>query len=383
MNVVFLSNYFNHHQKPLSDALEKQCNYHFIATADITQERRNLGWGYDQEPEYVCHYSLEKEQAEEILSKADVVIAGSAPESLVRKCILRGQLVFRYLERPLKNGFEPLKYIPRLIRWHFRNPSLKPIYLLCASGYTAGDYAKFGLFRDKAFRWGYFPETKKYDSIESVMEKKKPASLLWVGRFLDWKHPDDAIAVAAALRDEGYSFTMSMIGTGPMEQTLREMIQRKGMEDCVYLLGSMTPEMVRRNMEESEIFLVTSDRREGWGAVLNEAMNSGCAVVASDAVGAAPFLVKDGENGCVYHSGNIGELYRKVKSLLENTNQTKQLGTSAYMTIINYWNGGIAAQRLLCLIGELMKGKNGNHLFSDGPCSLAPCTGKDWYRKDN
>lgn len=371
MKIVFLSNYFSHHQRPLSEALKKQSNYHFIATADMTQERRDLGWGYDHEPEYVCHYALEPERTKEIIAEADVVIAGSAPEFLVRKCILRGQLVFRYLERPLKNGFEPLKYIPRLIRWHFRNPSWKPIYLLCASGYTAGDYAKFGLFRDKAFRWGYFPETKKYDSIEALMEKKKPASLLWAGRFLDLKHPDDAIAVAAALRDEGYSFTMSMIGTGPMEKTLREMIQRKGLEDCVYLLGSMTPEMVQQKMEEAQIFLFTSDQREGWGAVVNEAMSSGCAVIASDAAGSPSYLIKSGVNGIIYRFGDMKALIHETKSLLDSPKMTKDMGVKAYYTMTNEWCAEVAAERLLHLAECLMAGRN-ETLYDNGPCSPAP-----------
>ena len=45
-------------------------------------------------------------------------------------------------------------------------------------------------------------------------------------------------------------------------------------------------------MEESEIYLVTSDRKEGWGAVVNEAMNSGCAVVADHMIGAAPWMIR-------------------------------------------------------------------------------------------
>ena len=44
-------------------------------------------------------------------------------------------------------------------------------------------------------------------------------------------------------------------------------------------------------MESSHIFLLfTSDRNEG--AALNESMNSGCAVVASDAIGSVPYLMR-------------------------------------------------------------------------------------------
>lgn len=369
MKIVFLSNYFSHHQRPLSDVLKKQSNYHFIATADMTQERRDLGWGYDNEPEYVCYYPLDPERAEAIIAEADVVIAGSAPEFLVRGCILRGQLVFRYSERPLKNGSEPVKYLPRLLRWHWRNPIGKKIYLLCASGFAAADYSCFGLFRGKSYRWGYFPETKKYEDFSQLLANKNKASILWVGRFLDWKHPDDAIAVAAALRDEGYSFTMNLIGTGPMEQTLREMIQGKGLEDYIHILGSMTPEMVRRNMEESEIFLATSDRHEGWGAVINEAMNSGCCVVASDAIGAVPYLINNGHNGFVYSSGDMNALVSKVKELLADDMLTCRIGERAYDTIHKLWNAETAAQRLLELARSILRGDKYPDLYAEGPCS--------------
>ncbi len=75
------------------------------------------------------------------------------------------------------------------------------------------------------------------------------------------------------------------------------------------------PEEVRAAMERSEIYLVTSDRKEGWGAVVNEAMNSGCAVVADHMIGAAPWLIRQGENGWMYRDGEEQELFRTVERL--------------------------------------------------------------------
>lgn len=380
MRIVFLSNYFNHHQKPLSDALASRCEYTFITTIPITQERLELGWGAIPEPSYVCHYDKDTERAENCLLEADVVITGSAPEKMVRQCIFRGQVVFRYSERPLKNGIEWLKYLPRLLKWHYQNPVGKTIYMLCASAYTAGDYAQFGLFWRKTFRWGYFPEVKHYTNIRSVLERKKNGSILWVGRFLDWKHPDDALRMATRLKTAGIDFQMKFIGTGEMEQQIRDLICREKLGDRVALLGAMKPEEVRRHMEESQIFLFTSDRREGWGAVLNEAMNSGCAVVASDAIGAVPFLLRDGKNGCVYHSGDMDELYNKVSMLLAEPEKIKKLGMAAYETMTENWNAEVAAERFLNLAEAALQGKNLVQMYSDGPCSPAGIIKEDWYK---
>ena len=47
---------------------------------------------------------------------------------------------------------------------------------------------------------------------------------------------------------------------------------------------------------------------EPWGVVVNDALASGCPVIASDAVGAAEDLVRDGINGRVYPAGDISAL---------------------------------------------------------------------------
>lgn len=307
---------------------------------------------------------------------ADAVIVGSAPQALLRERLKAGKLIFRYQERPLKNGIEPLKFLPRMVKWYKWNPPSKPVYLLCASGFAAGDYAKFGLFRGRSYRWGYFPETRFYD-IRALLAQKEAGSIFWAGRFLDWKHPDDALRVAAQLRDDDYNFTLRIAGAGVLEPQLRAMISELHLEGCVQLLGSLRPEQVRCEMERSRIFLLTSDRREGWGAVLNEAMNSGCAVVASDAVGATPFLVKDGVNGSVYHSGDTQELYEKVRRLLDDTAAQECFGKNAYETITDTWNAQVAAGRLCELIRVILAGDPSPKFYLEGPCSCARRTEND------
>ena len=85
----------------------------------------------------------------------------------------------------------------------------------------------------------------------------------------------------------------------------------------------MKPEQVREYMEKSEIHIFTSDRNEGWGAVLNESMNSACVPVANKAIGSVPYLINDGNNGFMYKDEN--ELYEKVKYLLNNDKDRKAM----------------------------------------------------------
>lgn len=385
LSVVFVSNYYNHHQKYLADAMFHLTGglYHFIETEQIEAERLNMGWGGEDKPTYVRqNYTTEADAraCQSIIDEADVVICGSAPIELVNNRIKNGKLVFRYSERPLKTGFAFWKYPYRLISWRIRNPHSANVYMLCASAYTAADYAKFGMYRKKCFKWGYFPDVKHYDSIEKLIEWKHPASILWVARLIEWKHPEASIQVAKRLKAEGYAFTMNIIGNGVLEESLREQIKSENLSDCVHMLGSMKPEQVRVHMEESEIFLFTSDRNEGWGAVLNESMNSACAVVASHAIGSVPFLLKDGENGLIYKDGDIDDLYSKVKILLDDSKTCHQYGKKAYETMICEWNAEVAAERFLKLAEKILNGEKMPQLFEEGPCSKSGILKDGWYR---
>lgn len=383
MKLVFVSNYFNHHQQPLSEALSHRegVDYHFIATMPMPAQRKAFGYHMEQLPDYVCpSYESEKHlgRALALLDEADVVIAGSAPEWMVRRCIRKNKLVLRYAERPVKKR-EPWKYFLRLLRWNWRNPFWKPIYLLCASAYTAGDYAKFGMFRNRAYKWGYFPETKRYENVDEMIAEKNVTDILWCGRFLDLKHPEDAIGAAKRLKDAGYSFRLRFIGSGGEENRLRSMVTEYGLEDCVEFLGAMRPEQVREYMEKSGIYLFTSDKQEGWGAVLNESMNSGCAVIASHAVGSVPFLVKDRENGLVYRSGDVDMLYEKIRHLLDHPQEQKRLGKAACETIVTEWNAEVAAERVVRLARRILDGEKHPDLYESGSCSRAEILNESWY----
>lgn len=379
MRFVFLSNFFNHHQVSISRKLYAILNgeYSFIETKPMDDERVTLGYECFKDG-YIDYYYQNKEKCDNLIKKADVIILGSAPLGLIVPKLRRGNLVFLYTERIYK--FPPKWYeMPaRAIKYWYQKGRYQNMYLLCSSAYTATDYHRTRTFENRAYKWGYFPEMREYD-IDLLMEKKQKTRILWVGRFLDWKHPDDVLRIAKKLKEAGYFFEIQIGGTGEMEQQLKQMVKELQIEDCVGFLGAIPSNQVRSYMEYAGIYLFTSDRQEGWGAVLNEAMNSGCAVVASHAIGSVPYLMQDKENGMVYHSENIDELYQKVKYLLDNPSEQERLGIAAYNTIINEWNAEVAAKRLVELSNHLLAGEKYPQLFKSGPCSKAEIIKDNWF----
>ena len=158
-----------------------------------------------------------------------------------------------------------------------------------------------------------------------------------------------------------------MVGVGHLENMVKKMISDNGLDGYVNLIGSKTPEEVRSYMEKSDIYLMTSDRNEGWGAVLNESMNSACAVVANAKIGSVPYLLKDGENGFSYTTES--EFFNKVEELVKNPELRKTFGRNAYRTMTETWNAQTACDNFFKLVDSLSQHKDTE--ITEGPCSRA------------
>lgn len=381
MNLIFVTNILNHHQYALCEAFRRHFDDFRLVTTEKTQ---GIGYQTAKDADFVLHYenSENKKNIEKLICNADVVIFGACSNALIEMRIKQNKLSFLYSERFFKKGVWR-RFIPstrkaienRIVQYKDKN-----IYVLCASAYLPYDLKLLGFPVEKCFKWGYFPATNKYD-VETLLNKKSASKikLLWVGRMLEWKHPDDAVKLAKELKQSGIDFELSLVGDGVLKEQLEATVKNYELGDCVRLLGSKTPEEVRHYMEDASVFLFTSDRYEGWGAVLNEAMNSGCAVVASHAIGSVPFLINDGKNGLIYRSGDIEDLYEKVKFLIENQNKAAELGKKAYSTLTGLWNAETAAERFIELV-QAIKAGDTTDLFDDGPCSRAAVLKDDWRK---
>lgn len=354
MKIVFVSNYYNHHQSYIAHEFNNLThhNFWFIETIPMEQERKNLGWGNENKPNYVLQSyisSSKMAQCQKMINDADAVIWGSCPFKMIKYRLKKKKLTFLYSERLFKDN----NFVLNILRTIKYNILLRPYttnhYLLCASAYTKKDYNRIGLFKDKAFQWGYFPETKTYGDVEDLILTKEKNVILWVARFIELKHPEIAIMLAKHLKENGYHFKLDMIGTGPLLEDIKHQIVINKLTEHVHILGVMSPQEVRHRMEKSDIFIFTSDRHEGWGAVLNEAMNSACSVIANKQIGSVPFLISDQMNGFVYDDKNIDGLFFQVECLLKEPQAFYDVKKNAYFTIHSKWNSSMAATNFIAI----------------------------------
>ena len=380
MKVIIVSNYFNHHQQPLCEVLKDRCeSFFFISTSVVSEERRKLGYAFD-EPEYVIKALDEKgiQRAKAEILNADVIIYGSAAGELSKPRYYHNKTVFYYSERIYKKGCKRWLLPLRAIQFYYMYRWRRKSCLLCAGAYTAYDYSLSKTFLKRYYKWGYFPPLIEYN-IDALLSNKEKNKILWCGRLIDWKHPELAVKAAKLLKEAGYDFTLDIIGSGAMETELDKMIKSSGLKETVKLLGSMPPDEVRRHMSKAGIFLMTSDKQEGWGAVLNEAMNSGCAVIADSAIGSVPFLIENENNGFIVKTGDVQMIFDRLCDLLNKPALTEKLGRSAYHTISSEWNAVVVAERFLTVADVFYKTGDLPNLYFSGPLSKAMIMGDNEF----
>ena len=129
MQVVFVSNYFNHHQLSFCDALYEllEGSFCFLQTQPMEEERVKMGWQTEERP-YVRYVQADgtttdgpeafmgRNPDEEttgglewqnLLLTADVVIFGGCDdESYIRERLAAGKPIFRYNERLYRRTME-------------------------------------------------------------------------------------------------------------------------------------------------------------------------------------------------------------------------------------------------------------------------------------
>ena len=158
-----------------------------------------------------------------------------------------------------------------------------------------------------------------------------------------------------------------MIGTGKLFNKTKKKIKKEKLEEYIELVGPVEATKVREYMESSNIFIFTSTKWERWGVVLNEALNSGCAVVANKEIGGVPFLIGDNKNGIAYKG--FKDLYIKTKLLIENKDLREDYSLKAYNVIKSMWTAKSAVENFEKMLDSIMKEKE--NPVKEGPASVA------------
>jgi len=137
-----------------------------------------------------------------------------------------------------------------------------------------------------------------------------------------------------------------LVGGGPQEELLKQKVGELGVENNVVFTGRVPHEQVQRYYDLVDLFIYPrlSMRLTNLVTPLKplEAMAQGGLVLASD-VGGHQELIRDGENGCLFKSGDASDLARVAIQLLNEQARWPQLreGGRRYVEAERNWPASV------------------------------------------
>jgi glycosyltransferase involved in cell wall biosynthesis len=169
-----------------------------------------------------------------------------------------------------------------------------------------------------------FSKPVSLSDLERLREKlalQKSRVILFVGRFEEEKGLSYLLEAYSILA-QNYDIALVLIGDGNQKNQIREFCWTNNLQN-VRIVSHVDNQMLYVYYALADVFVLpsvtTATTKEPWGLVINEAMNQGCPIVTTDAVGGAMCgLVKNGENGFVVKERDHLALQRAIERIISD-----------------------------------------------------------------
>jgi glycosyltransferase involved in cell wall biosynthesis len=207
-------------------------------------------------------------------------------------------------------------------------------------------------------------------TLPQVPRREAGLEILYAGRMLGWKRVDTLIRAFGILERQDKAARLILIGDGPEKRKLQALVKQLDLPGAVEFQFSVPMAEVWAKMNASHVYVLPSSSYEGWGAVVNEAMSQGCAVVASEAAGSAKTMIHHGENGLLFRPGDWRQLGALLCQLSADEPLRRKLAAAGQRTIGESWSPKIGAERFLSACDALLS-DHSVQKYSGGPMSSA------------
>lgn len=138
--------------------------------------------------------------------------------------------------------------------------------------------------------------------------------ILSVGNLIEEKGFDLLINAVSTLVKKNYQIQVFIIGSGPEENKLTELIDKLGLKGSIILTGRIENDIVRNLYPFFDAFVLPS-YSETFGVVYIEAMDAGLPVIGVKGQG-VDGIVQHGINGLLVNPQDVNDLTEKIEYLL-------------------------------------------------------------------
>ena len=179
----------------------------------------------------------------------------------------------------------------------------------------------------------------------NVTEKFQEADHLKItcfARLIAFKgHRQLISGFALAAQETNVKMSLEIFGSGPKKSEIENLIDLYQVRDKVTLHSKTYDKEMQSNiLENSDIVILPSTRTrttEAWGLVLNEAMESGCLVIASSSVGSVDTLVRSGRTGMVFQDKSTSDLARTLMEIGKNPAGARKIANSGQRYVKRFY----------------------------------------------
>lgn len=153
--------------------------------------------------------------------------------------------------------------------------------------------------------------------------------ILYIGRLRKRKGVEYLIEAFAKLKKESDGMVLIIIGRGECRAELELLAKNLKIADSVFFRGYVEDDLLPAYYLLCDVCVVPSityGMADPWVFIINEAMTFGKPVIATEAVGAAFDMIKDGKNGFVVPEADSDALYNAMREILSNPKLEKRMG---------------------------------------------------------
>jgi colanic acid/amylovoran biosynthesis glycosyltransferase len=187
------------------------------------------------------------------------------------------------------------------------------------------------------------------DQFPYESPEHRPARIVTVGRLVEKKGVADLVEACAVLHGRAVAFHCDIVGTGPLEPELRDLIRRLGLEERVRLLGPRPRSEVIAHVRRAAVF--ADGDRDGLPTVLVEAMALGTPCVSTDVTG-IPELLRPDDGGLIVPQHDPRALATALERLLADPALRVRLATRARRRVEAEFDIRRTTARLRAIFGQ-------------------------------
>jgi glycosyltransferase involved in cell wall biosynthesis len=157
--------------------------------------------------------------------------------------------------------------------------------------------------------------------------------VLFCAKLQPWKRPGEALHGFAKANVRGTYLVFA--GDGPMRASLEAAAESLGVADRTRFLGFVNQSGLPSVYRSADLFVLPSEY-DPCPVVVCEAMLCGCPVVLSDQIRGRFDLVRQGETGFIYPSGDVGALANVLSNALRDRTKLRELSCAALARMENW-----------------------------------------------